>query len=99
FSDDLRLIFAANYSGVHEKKKTVEKIEDAFESPHATVTVMEEVRIESVDEAVAVINDGDGEVKVLNLVQQTIDVESTSNNNDFGSSLPPSKGAHTLIVT
>nr|GEV95074.1 hypothetical protein [Tanacetum cinerariifolium] len=79
--------------GVHEKKK----VGDAFESPHATVTVMEEVRIESVDEVVAVINDGDGEVKVLNLVQQTIDVESTSNNDDFGCSLPPYKGADLTI--
>nr|GFC01325.1 hypothetical protein [Tanacetum cinerariifolium] len=66
FFDDLRLIFAANYGGVHEKRRALEKIEDAFESLCAAVTVMEEVRRQPVDEVVAVINDGDGEVKVLN---------------------------------
>ncbi|GJS40584.1 DDB1- and CUL4-associated factor 13 [Tanacetum coccineum] len=57
FSNDFRLVFA-DYNGVHEKRKAVEKIEDAFETPPATVTVMEDVRIESVDEDVSVkVND------------------------------------------
>ena len=35
-------------------------------------------------EANKVVNDGDGEVKVLNWVQQVIDVESTSDNDARG---------------
>ncbi|GKE62669.1 hypothetical protein Tco_1513036, partial [Tanacetum coccineum] len=57
FSNDFRLVFA-DYNGVHEKKKAVEKIEDAFETPPVTVTFMEDVPIESVDDDISVkVND------------------------------------------
>nr|GEV90555.1 hypothetical protein [Tanacetum cinerariifolium] len=57
FSDDFKLVFA-DYNGVHDKREAVEKIEDALETPHAMVTVVEDVRIESVDEDVYVkVND------------------------------------------
>nr|GEY61993.1 hypothetical protein [Tanacetum cinerariifolium] len=58
FSDDFRLVFV-DYNGMHEKKESVEKIEDAFETPPTTIIVMKDVRIESVDEDVSIkVNEG-----------------------------------------
>nr|GEV61031.1 hypothetical protein [Tanacetum cinerariifolium] len=54
-------------------REAVEKIEDAFETPPMTVTFMEDMRIESVDEDVSIkVNGGNG--NSLNLVVVVNDV-------------------------